>query len=380
MDNNNKRPLTEKQMRKKVLRRGTRYRAPKVNVGLVIALAFLLVIIAVCVVVIVSRGGNGDTANDSAGSSYATSDIDASGVYTTESADVDDPGGNNVVIENSEMKYIYMSHDEVHRGDLILVNSDHAYVFPDPATDVSVYNNKTKSYQVADLSINLSMDAITPLNVLMDDFYEVSQCRDVMVNSGFRSEQFQRDLYNERVETQGAEMAAKYVALPGHSEHHTGLAMDLTVYNAVTGEGNKLVEYEPCKWLVENFENYGFVLRYPEDKVSHTGISYEPWHYRYVGAPHSLIMKARNLCLEEYIEYLRGLEEGTAVAWNGLEVHEISLDGILDGGYVVYYVPAAESGNTDIAVPQGREYTVSGDNVGGFIVTLMPIDGGESND
>jgi len=92
MDNNNKRPLTEKQMRKKVLRRGTRYRAPKVNVGLVIALAFLLVIIAVCVVVIVSRGGNGDTANDSAGSSYATSDIDASGVYTTESADVDDPG------------------------------------------------------------------------------------------------------------------------------------------------------------------------------------------------------------------------------------------------------------------------------------------------
>ena len=367
--------MTERQMQKKVLRRGTRYRMPKINVGILVAVVFLLLIIIACVVVIVSRGGNGD-ATDSA---YTTSGIDASGVYTTVPAGVDDSDGNNVVIENSEMKYIYMSHDEVHKGDLILVNADYAYAFPETPTDVSVYNNKTKSYKVATANINLSMDAIDPLNVLMDDFYDATGCRDVMVNSGFRTKEFQQQLYDDYVEQYGAEYAAEYVAIPGYSEHHTGLAVDLTVYMD-SGEGEKLLVHEHCKWLVENFENYGFILRYPEDKVNITGISYEAWHYRYVGVPHANIMKKQGLCLEEYIEYLQGLEEGTAVAWNGLEAHEISLDGILDGGYVVYYVPAAETGNTEIAVPQGREYTISGDNVGGFIVTLLPMNGGNTND
>ncbi len=356
MDNGNKQPLTEKEVMKKALRRKTRYRIPSVNIGVVIITVLFLLIIGISLFVIMTRDG---------GTAPGVTET----VIGSESA-TDDLG-----LIDREESIITVPSSDVCKGELILVNSDHEYTFPDPPTDVSVFDNKSKSYKVANLNINLSMDAITPLNTLMDDFYEITECRDVMVNSGFRSEEDQRQLYADRVATQGAEMAAKYVSLPGHSEHHTGLAMDLTVYMD-SGEGHKLVEYEPCKWLVENFENYGFILRYPSDKVSLTGIDYEPWHYRYVGVPHSLIMKEKGWVLEEYIEYLRNLPEGRAIAWNGTASEEISLDGMI-GDCVVYYVPASEEPETLIPVPKNMEYTVSGDNVGGFIVT---VNGGNTDE
>ena len=59
------------------------------------------------------------------------------------------------------------------------------------------------------------------------------------------------------------------------------------------------------KWLTKNAWTYGFILRYPKDKTAITGIQYEPWHFRYVGLPHSLIMQQKNLALEQYLEYLK---------------------------------------------------------------------------
>ncbi|MET3292533.1 UNVERIFIED_CONTAM: LAS superfamily LD-carboxypeptidase LdcB [Brevibacillus sp. OAP136] len=66
------------------------------------------------------------------------------------------------------------------------------------------------------------------------------------------------------------------------------------------------------KWLKENAWKYGFILRYPEEKVDITGIQYEPWHYRYVGLPHSAIIQERKFTLEEYLDYLREVKEMTA--------------------------------------------------------------------
>ena len=89
--------------------------------------------------------------------------------------------------------------------------------------------------------------------------------------------------------------AEKYVAIPDTSEHQLGLSVDI---NADTDKCSSEKVYQ---WLDENAYKYGFVKRYPEDKTDITGISNEPWHYRYVGTTVAKIMKEENLCLEEYL-------------------------------------------------------------------------------
>lgn len=102
---------------------------------------------------------------------------------------------------------------------------------------------------------------------------------------------------------QAKEKTNKSRAYPGTSEHNLGLAIDILV----KGNRDLSENFEKTaqfKWLSENAENYGFILRYPKDKTSITEIIYEPWHYRYVGVEHAKKMNQLGLCLEEYIEYL----------------------------------------------------------------------------
>ena len=92
--------------------------------------------------------------------------------------------------------------------------------------------------------------------------------------------------------------AATCIALPGSSEHHTGLAVDFNV-TSQSFENSKTF-----KWLKENAENYGFIMRYPSDKMDITGgIIYEPWHWRFVGINIAKEMKSLGMCYEEYCQY-----------------------------------------------------------------------------
>lgn len=125
------------------------------------------------------------------------------------------------------------------------------------------------------------------------------------VNAGYRSVAYQQQLFDDRVYAyrqeglSGSEARAKVrqtVADPGASEHHTGLAFDV----AVTGEPT-FATTKQSSWLAQHCWEYGFIIRYPLDKVDITGFSYEPWHIRYVGVEHSMIMYRENLCLEEYL-------------------------------------------------------------------------------
>jgi len=95
--------------------------------------------------------------------------------------------------------------------------------------------------------------------------------------SAYRSNDYQNNLYENYKARDGQELADKYSARPGHSEHQTGLAIDI---NSVSVSFEDSVEY---KWLAENAFNFGFILRYPNGKEDETGYMYEPWHYRYVG-------------------------------------------------------------------------------------------------
>lgn len=130
---------------------------------------------------------------------------------------------------------------------------------------------------------------------------------DVYIISAYRSYKKQSELFEERIAVfteQGysqkdAEDAAKAtVNPPGCSEHQLGLTVDVSTDGTTQHDFNGLAQ---GKWLAENCYKYGFILRYPANKVSITGIDFEPWHFRYVGVEHAAYMYTHDLCLEEYV-------------------------------------------------------------------------------
>jgi len=120
--------------------------------------------------------------------------------------------------------------------------------------------------------------------------------------SGYRSYATQNSLYSSNVERRGLEHAQKFSAQPGHSEHQTGLAIDITS-NSVN---NQLTEYfgetPEGIWVSENAHLFGFIIRYPYGKDSITGYSYEPWHLRYVGKDLAGNIFESGLTMEEWFE------------------------------------------------------------------------------
>lgn len=126
-----------------------------------------------------------------------------------------------------------------------------------------------------------------------------------MVASGYRSAKQQREQMDQKVayfiaqgysRSDAKDEALKWVAEVGYSEHQTGLAVDINA-DGVHSTGTQVYE-----WLAQNAWRYGFVLRYPADKVDITGTDYEPWHYRYVGYDAAREIHENGMCLEEYLE------------------------------------------------------------------------------
>lgn len=120
---------------------------------------------------------------------------------------------------------------------------------------------------------------------------------DIFLNSGYRTAERQLEVYNAEVSGEN-KLGESYVALPGYSEHQTGLAVDLTCKVIKFKVEEKFENTNEGKWVINNAHKYGFILRYPKGKEEETGYSYEPWHYRYVGKEISMYMKKENLTLE----------------------------------------------------------------------------------
>ena len=120
----------------------------------------------------------------------------------------------------------------------------------------------------------------------------------ILAMSSYRSYDYQVNLYNNYVETDGKQAADTYSARAGYSEHQTGLAVD--VYNGVIPY-TSFEETEEFTWMQQNAYKYGFILRFPEDKTNITGYQYESWHYRYVGKEIAEEIYKNNLTLEEYL-------------------------------------------------------------------------------
>ncbi len=265
---------------------------------------------------------------------------------------------------------VTLDNEQIHAGDLILVNADYEYVFPDSQPQTLLYGNKTPVYLLSGSALSLNSSLFPIFDGMISDFAKETGCTELLVTSCYRSYEFQADLYQSRVQSMGAEQAARYVALPGHSEHHSGLAVDMVIYTG--GRQYYFSDYEAGAWIIENAPSYGFFQRYTAEKEPITRCAEEPWHYRYVGVPHAQIITDSGMCYEEYMDYLHTFTwdgerllcapNGTLSATNG--------DSLPDAGYMIYSVPAGEGGTTDVPVPPGLPYMISGDNIGGFIVTV----------
>lgn len=129
------------------------------------------------------------------------------------------------------------------------------------------------------------------------------------VASGYRSVEDQERILNREIqlhmandgmsEEEAREYSLRTINPPGYSEHHTGLVVDLNDVD------DGFEETEAYRWLEEHAAEYGFVQRYRDDKVEYTGIDNESWHYRYVGKEHAQEMERLDMCLEEYVQYLK---------------------------------------------------------------------------
>ena len=116
-------------------------------------------------------------------------------------------------------------------------------------------------------------------------------------NSGYRSYKSQKNVYDDRVKSQGKKLADAYVAKPGFSEHQTGLCIDITNKKA-----NLTKDSIEADWLAKNCHKFGFIIRYPYGKKKLTGIEYEPWHIRYVGKDAAKYIHDNGITLEEYLQ------------------------------------------------------------------------------
>lgn len=128
----------------------------------------------------------------------------------------------------------------------------------------------------------------------------------IVAVSAYRNYEYQSNLYQYYVETKGKEYADQCSARPGHSEHQSGLSLD------VQGSNQDYDEFETSNeftWMQEHAHDYGFILRYPKGKETITGFKYEPWHYRYVGIDVATYIYEHNLTLEEYIANLSTLQK-----------------------------------------------------------------------
>ena len=241
----------------------------------------------------------------------------------------------------------------LHKGYLILVSSEYGYDFEANADFIELVTlNDIESFNHVCENDGMQVGGriLSYLDQMLDDCDAAVGSEDTSIASAYRSIDYQSQLYAEISAEYGEEYAAQYVANPGYSEHHTGLSVDLGIFS--DGYAQSFSESTNSEWVRANCFKYGFIRRYTEEKAGITGISNEAWHFRYVGIPHATYMYDNNLCLEEYLEVVKGYSQDAPLM--------ISCN---SGDYAVWY-----TAENVVRMPE-YDYEVSGNNYDGYIVT-----------
>ena len=261
----------------------------------------------------------------------------------------------------SDYQEIAMPAAALYKGNLVLIDDAHPSRIVNEEIDISSKKNTqfdsvkkeldlVKVYDAADRAdcyqlsypgnTYLNRTALTQFNRLMTAYYAVTQNKDILFNYAFLTSGKQEKF------------------LPDSA---TGLDIQLHLHMD-NGRFGFITNTSPYSWIFEHMDSFGFIVRYPEDKSAQTGSKGSWSAIRYVGVPHSLYMTQNNLCLEEYLSLLR-----TSYTF-GQGMLDFTSN---DQSYRMYFVPANQTGDTNVPVPTNYAYEVSGNNIDGFVVTVF---------
>ena len=149
------------------------------------------------------------------------------------------------------------------------------------------------------------VQALCDMNAEIRALSEDMGFRDMYLKSAYRSYSTQKTMYGRRLERNNGKDDG-WVSKPGASDHQTGLGVDIVPSNwKDRGMNDKMMKEPECQWMAEHCHEYGFIIRYPEDKQDITEINTEPWHLRYVGLPVAAYIYENGLCLEEFVFQLQ---------------------------------------------------------------------------
>jgi len=228
---------------------------------------------------------------------------------------------------------------DLYSGNLVCITVDNYQNYSSKKLELSnIYENRNSSYSANSINDEISTNVINKLNTMLSDFSQSTGNTDTMIKLGYIYPDELTDVLK--------------------CDHVTGLSFNLSSY-----DGNTIQDFDGTgdfTWILDRADKYCFVQRYPSDKSQYTGID-EPSHFRYVGLPHSSYMKENNLCLEEYIATVK------------LYTYDSPLEFTTFNGrtYNIYYVPVDnDNTTTNIPVLMDKEYSISGDNAEGYIVTV----------
>ena len=242
------------------------------------------------------------------------------------------------------MRAVTLRREQTARGLLILVDPAHP-LRPGPDPELTVPDSRYPAVLLERRAAGLLAACIRA----------AGGERDIVPVSGWRSRAEQQSIWDDTWAREGEAFTRRYVALPGCSEHQTGLAVDL---GKRSGDIDFIRPDFPDSGACGAFRrlaaDYGFIQRYRREKEAVTGIGAEPWHFRYVGVPHATEMARRGLCLEEYIDLLRQYP---------FEGEHLTIE-CAEGTYEAWYCAG-----TTAYLPEEGEWSLSGNNVDGVIVT-----------
>lgn len=365
--------------RANAMRRAKSRRSNAKKMALMVAIAVLLVFLWVVAAVAIWRGvfgtetpaGNGDETSQG---NNITSDI-GSGEEDPDGSGDEDQGGQT---QGISFTTVTMGANDYKYGKLILIN--HAYKY-DQAGDttlnnelVSVFNYANGSFYVTRLADKLRMDTVMAMNSMFAAFKAETGLSGYCIRDYYAwcTTQEQGTWFSDTEAKYGAG-AVRYEFKAGESEHEAGRTFDLKVDVDREGSAGAVfigtaADTEPkYAWIYDNCYKYGIIERYPEGKESITGVSMVETsihsdHFRYVGVAAATAMHNNNWCLEELIIEIQ------KYTYNGEHLKVEDTDGTK---YEMYYYPAEIGSPTEVKIPEGHTYDISGNNVDGYIVTVI---------
>lgn len=246
------------------------------------------------------------------------------------------------------MSEIIIKRNQIAEGNLILIH---------PSYPLRKEGVNLVQVEVAKSSVELEVRAAIMLKKCLE-FSKSSG--EVVAISGYRSHTEQVNLFEQSLKENGEAYTRQFVALPGCSEHESGMAVDLAKNaDEIDFICPELPRDGIFKNLRKNLVRYGFIERYPQGKETITKISPEPWHFRFVGFPHSAIMTERQLTLEEYLEMLKNKANQKPLC---LTLDRTEFE-------ITYYSFEEFEQEKKIEIPERQLYQISGDNDKGIILT-----------